>query len=283
MSSIRRLVPFLFPFVFVACGTTNPPGELVSARNAYARARAGDGQKAPTELGDARQALDHAEETFASEGDKKETRDLAYIAERKALRAEATGRTVTGLEVKQAAKDERTKVLRELALKGELDTKAAQDEALAERTRRAAAEKRAKDALNALAKAGAVKKEQRGTVITLPSSVLFETGKNELLPSAKERLSEVSKALEQVGDRKIVIEGHTDDVGSDADNLELSKARANTVREYLISRGVDENKISAVGKGESTPIENNKSTEGRAINRRVEIVVGGEAVGGGPK
>jgi outer membrane protein OmpA-like peptidoglycan-associated protein len=70
-----------------------------------------------------------------------------------------------------------------------------------------------------------------------------------------------------------VVEGHTDSVGSDSKNLDLSQKRADSVREYLVSRGVKSGAISSIGKGESVPVADNKSPEGRANNRRVEIVI----------
>ena len=90
-------------------------------------------------------------------------------------------------------------------------------------------------------------KDVRGEVITLPGSLLFQTGKSELSQSARARLDTVAAALKRAPDKVIVVEGYTDDTGTDAVNLPLSKARAEEVRTYLISRGVPEAKI--VGEG----------------------------------
>jgi outer membrane protein OmpA-like peptidoglycan-associated protein len=111
-------------------------------------------------------------------------------------------------------------------------------------------------------------------VITLSGSVLFASGKYVLLETAKTKLDQVAEALKAQGDdRKMIIEGHTDSQGSDAINVPLSLNRANAVREYLISRGVDANKVTAVGIGSSRPLLDNGSAENRANNRRVEIVI----------
>lgn len=111
-------------------------------------------------------------------------------------------------------------------------------------------------------------------VITLSGSVLFASGKSELLPAAQARLSEVAQALtQQSPDAKIVVEGHTDSQGSQDFNLELSAKRAQAVRDYLASHGVAPDRISSEGMGFSRPIADNKTAEGRANNRRVEIVV----------
>ena len=75
--------------------------------------------------------------------------------------------------------------------------------------------------------------------------------------------------------KPIVVEGYTDSVGSDATNQKLSKDRAESVRAYLVSKGVPSEKITSVGKGEANPVASNDTPEGRANNRRVEIVVAG--------
>src|SRR5690606_13296155 len=117
--------------------------------------------------------------------------------------------------------------------------------------------------------------------ITLNGAVLFETDKSELLPTAKTRLDEVATALQDLRPgQTIVVEGHTDSVGADDYNMKLSQSRADSVRSYLVSRGVPTNIISAVGRGETTPVAQNTTPEGRANNRRVEIVIS-PAKGGG--
>jgi len=110
-------------------------------------------------------------------------------------------------------------------------------------------------------------------VITLTGSVLFASGKSELLPTATVRLNEVAEALKAQTDRDMLVEGHTDNVGMVQSNLELGQRRAAAVRDYLVSRGVDSNRIKAVGIGEARPIADNNTPEGRANNRRVEIIV----------
>ena len=144
----------------------------------------------------------------------------------------------------------------------------------AEREARAKAEASLRSALASLLEMASVKEESRGLVITLNGSVLFATGKSELLPAAKNKLDEVAAAIKDLKPgQAIVVEGHTDSVGDDASNQTLSQARAQSVRDYLASKGVPGDKVSAVGKGEGTPVADNKSPEGRANNRRVEIIV----------
>lgn len=156
----------------------------------------------------------------------------------------------------------------------EAELEARQKELMSEKAARAEAEKKLAAAMKSLEEIAKIKEEQRGLVITLDGAVLFASGKTALLPIAQSKLDKVAEVLQQQSDdKKIVVEGHTDSMGSDADNLKLSQARAEAVRTHLVSKGVKADRITAVGKGESTPIADNKSPEGRANNRRVEIVV----------
>lgn len=144
----------------------------------------------------------------------------------------------------------------------------------AERTARMKAEASLRSALASLAEFSKIKEEPRGLVITLNGSVLFATNKSELLPEAQKRLDDVAKALADLqAGQTMVVEGHTDSAGPDDANMTLSRARAQTVRDYLVSRGVATDRISAVGKGEGTPVADNAGAEGRANNRRVEIII----------
>lgn len=102
--------------------------------------------------------------------------------------------------------------------------------------------------------------------------MLFASGQTELLPSARNRLSEVADALKQ-SDNALTIEGHTDAQGADSFNEELSLRRAEQVRDFLVSRGVPPDRISVRGLGEYRPVASNSTPEGRANNRRVEIVL----------
>lgn len=135
-------------------------------------------------------------------------------------------------------------------------------------------EKKYQAAIRSLEEIAKVKEESRGMVITLSGAVLFTSGKSDLLPIARDKLDKVAEVLqEQDPNKKFVVEGHTDSVGSEENNRRLSQDRADAVRSYLVSRGVPASQISAVGKGESSPVADNKTPDGRANNRRVEIVV----------
>lgn len=111
-------------------------------------------------------------------------------------------------------------------------------------------------------------------VITLSGSVLFASAKWDLMPAAQARLNDVATALiKEDPNSKMVVEGHTDSQGTAKYNQDLSKHRAQAVRDYLVTRGIASDRISAEGFGETRTIADNASPEGRANNRRVEIVV----------
>lgn len=116
-----------------------------------------------------------------------------------------------------------------------------------------------------------LQRTERGLVLTL-SDVLFDTGGATLKPGAYAPLDRLATVLKEQSDRKVLIEGHTDNVGSDQNNLGLSERRAQSVLASLTQRGVDRSQITAVGKGENFPIASNDSAGGRQSNRRVELI-----------
>lgn len=257
-----------------ACASS-PPKELENARSAYRDAQNGAAEKwHPAGLHAAERSLKLAEATFEEEGDSARTRDRAYVAQRKAQLAAVEARTLESRARLDQLKSElganRTQQLAELR-----DSYAEQQARLEEvRRARKQAEEWAKQATADLQRIAAVKEEPRGTVITLSGSVLFASGESELLPTATAKLSSVAKSLtERAPGTKIIVEGHTDTQGSEEFNLELSTRRAEAVRNFLVSHGVPEDRIETQGYGFSRPLAPNKTAEGRANNRRVEIVV----------
>jgi outer membrane protein OmpA-like peptidoglycan-associated protein len=143
----------------------------------------------------------------------------------------------------------------------------------AQRARRRA-EERAEEAMEKLQALAQVRQEQDRLIITLSGSVLFQSERARILPSARNRLEEVAKALRsQNGRQLITVVGHTDSRGPASYNRELSQRRADAVRTFLVDQGLDPQQLVAVGRGESEPVATNRSPEGRAHNRRVEIVV----------
>lgn len=115
-------------------------------------------------------------------------------------------------------------------------------------------------------------KTERGMVMTL-GDVLFSTGKTELLPGAMATITKLADFLAEYSEKTILIEGHTDSVGSESSNQGLSERRALSVKAALAEAGVDESRIDTLGLGESTPMASNDTDAGRLKNRRVEIVI----------
>jgi outer membrane protein OmpA-like peptidoglycan-associated protein len=272
----------LSAFVLVGCGATLPPKELVDARAAYQSAAKGPAsQQSPAELHVAKQSLDQAERVFNDEGDSPQTKDFAYIAIRKSQLAEASARAAIAQKDREAAEREAQnltgeqlrKAQSELAsTKGHLEKTASELER--EKVARAEADKKLAQAMADLQKIAAVKQESRGMVITLSGSVLFASNESTLLPAAMVKLNEVADALIKGNpDSNITVEGHTDSQGQRQYNMDLGQKRADAVRAQLVSRGVAQDRIKAVGVGPDRPVADNKTAEGRANNRRVEIIV----------
>jgi outer membrane protein OmpA-like peptidoglycan-associated protein len=279
--------------LFATACATSMPVELSNARVAYGRASAGPAaQLVPTDVHKAKVALDLAEKTYAEEHSSQKAIDLAYIAERTAQIAEAHAATAIAEKATSKAtrefgdkQGEMVKTTQGALAKsreqlGEAERGQAQQAQLAgteriareEADRKAAAsEQKAKEANDALAKLAA-KEDARGLVITLSGSVLFRTNDATLLPGAQTRLDQVAEAL-LAKKQNVVIEGYTDSRGSQSSNMSLSQRRAESVRTYLVSRGFPSEKILARGLGPDRPIAENGTAEGRANNRRVEIVI----------
>jgi outer membrane protein OmpA-like peptidoglycan-associated protein len=114
----------------------------------------------------------------------------------------------------------------------------------------------------------------RGLVLTL-GDVLFDTGRAELNPGAGRKLDQLAQFLTEHKDRLVEIDGFTDSVGTDAYNEDLSRRRADAVKSALLSRGVDSARIGTVGYGKAYPVASNNESAGRQLNRRVEVVIGG--------
>jgi outer membrane protein OmpA-like peptidoglycan-associated protein len=280
----------------IGCSAALPPQDLVTARGSYARASKGPAATLnPADVHAAKVQLDLAEASFAEDGDTPDTRDQAYVAIRKAELAESVARTRQSNRAKEivvssmhadekravahtAAELDRTKThvtAQNAALNAQGVALLAQGVQLKdEKARREDAEKRAARAAADLAKFATVKQEPRGMVITLSGSILFASAKWDLLPAAQVKLNEVADALTKEDPHsRMVVEGHTDSQGAAAYNQELSQHRAQAVRDYLVTRGIAADRISAQGFGPTRSIADNKSSEGRANNRRVEIVV----------
>jgi outer membrane protein OmpA-like peptidoglycan-associated protein len=284
MKTLRSIgmLAFIGPLGLGGCATTRPPQDLVTARNAYDVASKGPAPKLnPADMHAAKEQLDLAEGSFQEDGDTQHTRDQAYLAARKTELAVVVARTIQARQGEAGVVDamhenQASAVAHTSAELGRAQTQlTAQGVALQdEKMRRVEAEKRAAQAAADLAKFATVKQEARGMVITLSGSVLFTSAKWDLSPGAQLKLNDVATALTQQDPvSKMVVEGHTDSQGSASFNQDLSQHRAQAVRDYLVTRGIASDRISAQGFGPTRSVGDNATTEGRANNRRVEIVV----------
>jgi len=284
--STIALVTSFFAVSLGACASATPTPELIGARQAYDQARTDkNAALVPDSVLSAKQALDKAESVHADHPQSDEDRSFSYVAQRRselslALGANARAKQEQSASVANYGNLQNTMRTDAVEKLGAARTEANQlgSALAASQTGLAAANARAARAMESLAKIAQVKEEARGMVITLSGAVLFVTGKSELLPSAQDQLAQVAKALQDQGEiNPIVVEGYTDSVGSDANNLKLSQARAEAVRSYLVSKGLPSDKLTANGRGKANPVASNDTPDGRANNRRVEIVVAGGA------
>lgn len=259
----------------VACAAAIPPPELVSARAAYDRAAHGvAAQLDPTDLHTAKESLDEADRSFNAEGDTPETRDLGYTAERRIETAESHARTMASIAARDQIVAQMHASTENRAVQATAALGQANEALTIQGAQLQAAEQRAAQARADLARFASVKQDPRGMVITLSGSVLFVSNKATLLPEAQLKLNDVANALtKQDPESKIEVDGFTDSQGMAASNQDLSMRRAESVRAYLVSRGIAADRLSAVGFGATRPIADNGSAEGRADNRRVEIIV----------
>jgi outer membrane protein OmpA-like peptidoglycan-associated protein len=211
-----------------------------------------------------REALAKAQEALRAQAEAEERQVAAQRAQ-----AEAEAKRVAAMQQQQQAEAE---AARNRAAAAELDRKLQQ--AIAEREDLRAS---LLQQLNVILE---TRDTARGLVVNL-SDVTFASGQATLQPGAREKLARVSGILAAHPTLKLEIEGHTDSVGSDELNQALSERRAQAVRAYLIQQGVPGATTSAAGFGEGRPVAGNDTSEGRQLNRRVELVVSGDAIGTG--
>jgi len=155
------------------------------------------------------------------------------------------------------------------------DTLKAQQAAQQAETDKAAMRTKLSEQLNSILQ---TRDTARGLIVSM-SDVLFDTGKYSLKPGAREKLSKVAGILLAYPGLNIEVGGYTDNVGGDAMNQTLSENRAGSVRDYLVQQGVATNSVSSRGFGNSLPVSSNDNSAGRQQNRRVELLVSGEAIG----
>jgi outer membrane protein OmpA-like peptidoglycan-associated protein len=216
-------------------------------------------------------------------------------AERSRLQADESARQLVQAETDQRLEAERR-------ARAEAERVAAQAQATAAQAQAEAARERAlKDQAAEQARQAAARAEQekaelraalvqqlnliletresaRGLIVNI-SDVLFDTGQYTLKPAAREKLAKVSGIVLAHPGLRLEVEGHTDSVGSDEFNQQLSEKRAATVRDFLVQQGIPLNSVGARGFGKTTPVASNDTAAGRQSNRRVEMIVAGDVIG----
>lgn len=280
-----RFLALLALVLLAACSTRpdTPPPEVVRLNNQLAQLQADErvASNAPDELRTAQRAVTSlANQAYDLDEDVFQHR--VYIADRLLQTAEALGlaryQEQRGEELGRtrdqlllAASTSQAQAAREAA-------EIARAQAVAERR---AAEMAREEVVAARAELEAMRsklselqtrKTDRGLVVTL-GDVLFEVDKAALKPGAERSLNQLVDALREAPDTRIRIEGHTDSTGSHGYNMELSRERAESVRDYLVTHGVDPSKVSTRGLGPDYPVASNDTAAGRQQNRRVEVIL----------
>jgi outer membrane protein OmpA-like peptidoglycan-associated protein len=283
------------------------PLELYEAINAVQIAEAAGAKKyAGDTLSTARQDLQNAQDMDVHKSERKQ--EITYA--REAVQAAEDARIMTIRKMKaedeerqreasaqavqqsdQAAQQAALAAQQEATRRAEAEARAAEAEAAAQRARadQSAAQQQTRQAVDQTEQMRERLKEQlnavletretaRGLIVNM-SDVLFDFNKYTLKTDAREKLAKVSGILLSYPNLKLQVEGYTDNIGSDDYNQKLSEERAGSVRDYLVAEGVAQPSISAAGYGKSDPVADNSSASGRAENRRVQLVVSGNAIG----
>lgn len=265
----------------VGCATTQNLNELDDARAEVQRVESNPlaGEYAPKEVELAHNLLLEAERLAKEGKSPDDIRQNAYLAKRHAqIATEQIGVAQARDEIRKA-EGERERIVSEAranearAAAGQATAARQQAELATQQAELTAeeAQRRAQLLQDELEQLKA-KKTDRGFVLTL-GDVLFDTGKATLKPGARTTTERLGKFLQDSPERTIIIEGHTDSVGSGEYNQDLSQRRADAVRTALLERGVAIDRIQSLGKGEDYPVASNDDSGGRQQNRRVEVVI----------
>jgi OmpA-OmpF porin, OOP family len=252
------------------CTAGSPPVALEQARSAYAQAEQTPAvaANAPVPLREAHQALQRAERAWTDHHDTEEVHHLATLASQRVDIARAAAeKQVAEAQIQQATED-RDQVLLDARTR---EAQRAHQQAQVATSQAQAATSQVQQLQQELAALKA-KQTERGLVLTL-GDVLFETGKAELRPGALQNLYPLVTFLQKYPERRVMIEGHTDSVGSEAYNLDLSQRRADAVRDFLLQNGVNPAQLTTRGYGKASPVASNNTAEGRQQNRRVELII----------
>ncbi len=206
-------------------------------------------------------------ELAAKQAQEQSERDAAQRAQAEAAQREAQQRAEQARLQQQEADEQRRQA--------ELARQQAEQSAQQAQQQAAQMREQLKNQLNQVLQ---TRETARGLIVNM-SDVLFDFNKYTLKPEARERLAKVSGILLAYPNLKLQVEGYTDNIGSDQYNQKLSQERADSVRDFLVQQSVPDSNITAQGYGESHPVADNSTSSGRAQNRRVQLVVSGNAIG----
>ena len=278
-NSLVLLLPVLL--LFAACG--GPPAEnplLEEARTGYKSAEQDNEvvQFAPVALKEAEEALQMGHELWQARADKVYVEHYAYLAKQKTAIAVETARMNAAQHEIERAESERQRVLidvrRRDAQRAEERAQRALEELQRERELAEQARREAEELARRINDLEA-RQTERGLVLTL-GDVLFDFDRAVLRPGGMRTVRELANFLNQYPERNVMIEGHTDSIGSQEYNLDLSERRADAVRVALIERGIAANRIQIKGYGKLYPVTSNATESGRQQNRRVEVIISDE-------
>jgi outer membrane protein OmpA-like peptidoglycan-associated protein len=264
-------IPLLLIIFISACG--GPPVDnplLNEARDEYRAAESDENivRFAPVALKEAEEDLMISMELWEAKEDRVYVEHYAYLARQKTEIARETAKLNAAQNEIERAGSERQQVLIEVR-RQEADRALA--EARRERERAEEARNRAEELARRVNELEAERTE-RGLVLTL-GDVLFDFNETTLKPGGLRAVNELAEFMKEYPERNVLIEGHTDSIGSDEYNLQLSERRAASVRESLLESGISRNRIQIAGYGKHYPVASNSSEAGRQQNRRVEVVI----------
>lgn len=301
----RYAAAFSLVALLAACATPRSDPALINARDAVDQ-MARDPmvtRYAAAEATRAQQALRRAEAAALSERGRDEVAHRSYVAQQLAAAAVAHADARNAEQRLQQANSARERIILEArtrdATAAQSQAQRAQQEAQQAQQQAQQAEQQAQQAQQAQRQVSAAqmaaaeqerraqelqrqlqefstKQTDRGSVVTLGSDVLFDFNKAELRPGARRSVQRLAEVLQQHPDRKVTVEGFTDSTGSAEYNMELSRRRAEAVRDALAREGVPEENIEVTPHGQDYPVADNATATGRQMNRRVEIIISGD-------
>lgn len=223
---------------------------------------------APVALKEAEEELETSQSLWEAKADKIYVDHYAYLAKQKTAIARETAKLNAAQNEIERAGSERQQVLIEVR---QLEAELALDQARRERQRAVEARNRAEELARRVNELEAARTE-RGLVLTL-GDVLFDFDEATLKPGGMRAVNELASFMQEYPERKVLIEGYTDSIGSDDYNLRLSECRAASVRQALLQRGISRDRIRIAGYGKQYPVASNATEAGRQQNRRVEVII----------